>query len=112
MFLDTAIGYPGGMHDARVLQNSELYRKVVNENILWEPLVNINGNNTWPLLPAFYTIFVKKQEKNSMTLREIFFEILRRGIAIEREYLQSRQLHHAVRNLAAQTVNQATENNF
>jgi len=40
MFLNTAIGYPGSMHDARVLWNSELYRKVVNGNILREPVVN------------------------------------------------------------------------
>ena len=45
MFLDTASGYPGSMHDARVLQNSKLYRKVVNGNIPREPVVNINGND-------------------------------------------------------------------
>ena len=38
--------------------------------------------------------------------------ILRRVIAIEREYLQSRRLHHAVRNPAAQAVRQAVENNI
>ena len=45
MFLDTESGYPGSMHDARVLQNSKLYRKVVNGNIPREPVVNINGND-------------------------------------------------------------------
>lgn len=61
MFLDTAIGYPGSMHDAQVLRNSKLYRrKVVNGNILRETVVNINGNDirllllgdgAYPLLP-------------------------------------------------------------
>ena len=50
MFLDTAIGYPGSMHDARVLRNFELFRKVENGNILREPEVNINGNDIRPLL--------------------------------------------------------------
>lgn len=39
-------------------------------------------------------------------------EILRRVVAIEREYLQSRRLHHAVRNPGAQAVRQAIENNL
>lgn len=39
-------------------------------------------------------------------------EILRRVVAIEREYLQSRCLHHAVQNPAAQAVHQAIENNL
>ena len=39
-------------------------------------------------------------------------EILRRVIAIEREYLQARRLHHAVRNPAAQAVRQAIENDL
>ena len=50
MFLDTAIGYPGSMHDARVLRNSKMFRKVENANILREPVVNINGNDIRPLL--------------------------------------------------------------
>jgi len=37
-------------------------------------------------------------------------KILRRVIAIEREYLQYRYLHHAVQNLVAQVVHQAKEN--
>ena len=39
-------------------------------------------------------------------------EILRRVIAIEREYLQARRLHHAVRNPAAQAIRQAIENDW
>lgn len=30
VFLDTAIGYPGSMHDARVLRNTDLFRKAEN----------------------------------------------------------------------------------
>ena len=175
MFLDTAIGYRGSMHDAPVLRNSELFRKVENGNILREPVVNINGNDirplllrdgAYPLLPwllkpypnntvlnptqrrfnkvlssarvtvelAFgvlkgrWRIPLKRMDNN---VPEVILtccilhnfcqeageefddqEILRRVIAIEREYLQTRRLHHAVRNPAAQAVRQAIENDL
>lgn len=178
MFLDTAIGYPGSMHDARVLRNSELFRKVENGNILREPVVNINGNDirplllgdgAYPLLPwllkpypnnivlnptqrrfnkvlssarvtverAFgvlkgrWRILLKRMGNRFINVPEVILtccilhnfcqeageefddqEILRRVIGIEREYLQSRRLHHAVRNPAAQAVRQAIENDL
>ena len=33
-FLDTAIGYPGSMHDTRVLGQSNIFRKAENGDIL------------------------------------------------------------------------------
>ena len=42
-FLDTAIGYPDSMHDARVFQSTEIFMKGQNDEILIEPLAAING---------------------------------------------------------------------
>ena len=42
IFLDMAIGYPGSMHNARVLRNTELFRKAKNGNILGEPVLTID----------------------------------------------------------------------
>ncbi|CAB4017612.1 Hypothetical predicted protein [Paramuricea clavata] len=49
-FLDTAIGYPGSMHDARVLRSSDIFQKAQNGDILTEPLASINGVQVRPLL--------------------------------------------------------------
>lgn len=60
MLLNTSIGYPGSMHDARVLRYSELYREIENNNYLTEPTIEINntrirpillGDGAYPLLP-------------------------------------------------------------
>ena len=50
IFPDTAIGYPGSMHDARVLRNTDLFRKAENGDILGEPVLPISGNHILPLL--------------------------------------------------------------
>lgn len=50
MLLDTSIGYPGSMHDARVLRNSELFTKAENKDILKEPVITRNGIQIRPLL--------------------------------------------------------------
>lgn len=42
MFLDFACGYPGSMHDARVLQCSSIFRKAERGEILSAPTVHIN----------------------------------------------------------------------
>ena len=49
-FLDTAIGYPGSMHDARVLRSSDIFQKAQNGGILLEPLDTISGIQVRPLL--------------------------------------------------------------
>ena len=50
MFMSTAIGYPGSMHDARVLRSSELFRRVDRREILDEPCKVINGHRVRPLI--------------------------------------------------------------
>lgn len=50
MFLDTAICYPGSMHDARVLRQSNIFRKAQNGDIFTEPFVTVSGVNVRPLL--------------------------------------------------------------
>lgn len=49
-FLDTAIGYPGSMHDARILRASNIFTKAENGEILKEPVTFLNGVTVRPLL--------------------------------------------------------------
>ena len=60
MFIDVSTGWPGSMHDARVLRLSSLYRKATNDEILTEPEKTIEavplrplllGDSAYPLLP-------------------------------------------------------------
>ena len=44
------VGWPGSMHDARVLSKSQLYRKVVSKEILNTNSRNINGRDVLPFL--------------------------------------------------------------
>ena len=41
LFLDFGAGYPGSLHDARVYQNSSLYQRASNKDILREPVERI-----------------------------------------------------------------------
>ena len=49
-FLDFSAGYPGCMHDARVLRNSSLFRHAENGDILTEPTVMVSGQEIGPYL--------------------------------------------------------------
>ena len=66
VFLDAAIGYPGGMHDTRVLRCTQLFRKAENGAILNQPAIKISGtqirplllgDETYPLLPSLIKPF-------------------------------------------------------
>lgn len=177
IFLDTAIGYPGSMHDARVLRNTDLFRKAENGDILREPVVTIDGNHIRPLLlgdgaysllPWFlkpyannvaltpaqqhynrvfssarvvverafgvlkgrWRILLKRMDNKFINVPDVILaccilhnfcqqsgeefddhEVLRRVLALEREYLRSRR-HHAVRHPAAQAVRQSIVGNI
>ena len=50
MFIGTAIGYPGSMHDARVFRSSDIFQKAQNGEILTEPLTTVDGVQIRPLL--------------------------------------------------------------
>ena len=50
LFLDFACGYPGSMHDARVLRRSAIFRRAEGRDILIALTVNINGNELGPYL--------------------------------------------------------------
>ena len=49
-FIHATVGYPGSIHDARVLRLSGLYDFAENEQILSGPMRNINGTELGPLL--------------------------------------------------------------
>lgn len=48
--MDFACGYPGSMHDARVLRRSTVFQRAERRNILAQPTVNVNGHDTGPYL--------------------------------------------------------------
>ena len=50
IFMDFACGYPGSMHDARVLRRSTIFQRAENGNILTQPTVNVTGNDIGPYL--------------------------------------------------------------
>jgi len=50
MFVDAQSGYPGSMHDAQVLQNSNIFTRAENCEILTGPTVTIGGNDIRPYL--------------------------------------------------------------
>lgn len=51
-FLDISTGFPGSMHDARVLRRTNLFARAQNEEILVLPTANISGEEVKPLLLA------------------------------------------------------------
>lgn len=50
MFLDVATGFPGCMHDARVLRNTSLFHNANNGSILNEPSCQVMGYTVKPFL--------------------------------------------------------------
>ena len=50
MFMDFACGYPGSMHDARVLRRSTILQRAEQRNVLTQPTVNVNGHDIGPYL--------------------------------------------------------------
>ena len=50
IFMDFACGYPGSMHDARVLRCSTIFQRAENGNILTQPTVNVTGHDIGPYL--------------------------------------------------------------
>ena len=49
-FLDVAVGFPGSIHDARVLRMSGIYGRVLRREILQGPVHNLNGIPVGPLI--------------------------------------------------------------
>ena len=49
-FMDIATGFPGSLHDARVLRLSSIFDRAEASDILSSPVQNINAINVRPLL--------------------------------------------------------------
>ena len=49
-FLDVAAGFPGSMHDSRVLRNNLLYRRIANNDLLLRLTVRVDGRDITPVL--------------------------------------------------------------
>lgn len=63
IFQDVEAGYPGSMHDARVLQNSNIFTQAENLEILTGPPVTIGGNDIRPYLVGDCLSSVKLADK-------------------------------------------------
>lgn len=50
LYLSVSTGYPGSLHDARVLRLSRLFDAAENDLILVEPTVDVNGTTVRPLI--------------------------------------------------------------
>ena len=50
LFLDFCAGYPGSMHDARILRNSSLYQNAEQGDILTGPIAIVNHHEIGPYL--------------------------------------------------------------
>ena len=57
-FLDVAAGFPGSLHDARMLRNSRLYRRCKNQELLTGPTMNVLGRAIGPYLVADSAYFL------------------------------------------------------
>ena len=51
-FLDEAAGFQGSLHDVCMFQNSRLYRRCENQELLTGPTVNVLGREIGPYLVA------------------------------------------------------------
>lgn len=80
LFTDLYIGWPGSVHDARVLSNSELYKKCVNQDYLQGNPLRVNnhsiplflvGDSAYPLLSwlvkPFPLLQLLKNRKHTIT---------------------------------------------
>ena len=78
IFMDFACGYPGSMHDARVLRGSTIFQRAEHRNILTQPTVYVTchgigpcllGDSAYPLSPWL----MKPYPEGTRDPREIAF---------------------------------------
>ena len=86
LYLSVSTGYPGSLHDARVLRLSEIFDAAENENILMEPTVDLHGTvirpqivgdaaypqKTWLLRPVKDNVTLTREQKKLSKARIVF----------------------------------------
>lgn len=89
-FLDIAAGFPGSMHDSRVLRNSNIYQRIVNGELLQEPTMTIENREIKPYLVGdsaypLSTWLLKPYPETTNNLDEIEFnkELSRARVSVE-----------------------------
>ena len=78
VFMDFACGYPGSMHDARVLRRSTIFQSAEQKNVRTQPTVNVNGHDIglYPLGDSAYPLspwLMKPYPEGTRDPREIAF---------------------------------------
>ena len=66
-FLDIATGYPGSIHDARILRDSALYIQAERNILLTEPTDVMDGykiRHTWLVIPFPNNLNLSQEQKN------------------------------------------------
>ena len=93
-FLDVSTGYPGSIHNARILRLSKLQREIDQGTWLNAPSKRIGGSEVGPLLvgdSAYHlSVWLKKPFKQTRTLTESQFRFNRApsqaGVVIEQAF--------------------------
>lgn len=62
--IDVFCGWPGSVHDARVLKNSEIYWLATNTDNKFPGNVHLLGDAAYPLLDWLLTPFIKIVQVN------------------------------------------------
>ena len=71
VFSDVAAGFPGSIHDAKVLRASKLFRKAENNEILTRPVIHLSNPplKSWLIKPYPYNgVLTRSQKKYNRTL--------------------------------------------
>lgn len=72
VFIDTTIGRPGRMHDARVFRLSEIYNRLIDENPIVPQNLHLIGDSAYPLM---VNLMKPYQDNGHLTLEKVTYNI-------------------------------------